>query len=330
MNPPTSTDPGCVAACVKWVDLSPETDPTSGLPVPSAHSWGFSEADRSAVEVALRLADDRGTDAVVVCVGPPEAQWALGELAAAGAARAVLVTSGGPGDARGGASSGETARILADILGPVGLDADTVVCGDISLDRGSGSVPALLAHHLELPQALGLISVDLGDRPRIGGATRDATTTLMGVRRLDGARRERVGIPARAVMSVEGAVAPLRRAPLGRAVEARRRVQRESSPRRPEPVRPARILQWRPPPRSLPAPEGTDAFERVVSLTGALEERTPPRVVELAPPQAAAEILRQLHRWGYLTDAGAAGAEATAAKATGSEPTDPVTAEPRP
>ena len=74
----------------------------------------------------------------------------------------------------------------------------------------------------------------------------------------------------------------------------------------------------------------TDAFERVVSLTGALEERTPPRVVELAPPQAAAEILRQLHRWGYLTDAGAAGAEATAAKATGSEPTDPVTAEPRP
>ena len=116
----------------------------------------------------------------------------------------------------------------------------------------------------------------------------------------------------------------------GRAVEARRRVQRESSPRRPEPVRPARILQWRPPPRSLPAPEGTDAFERVVSLTGALEERTPPRVVELAPPQAAAEILRQLHRWGYLTDAGAAGAEATAAKATGSEPTDPVTAEPRP
>ena len=40
--------------------------------------------------------------------------------------------------------------------------AGLVLCGDLSADRGSGSVPAFLAAHLGAAQALGLVAVELG------------------------------------------------------------------------------------------------------------------------------------------------------------------------
>ncbi|MCB1271609.1 MAG: hypothetical protein KDB31_09315, partial [Microthrixaceae bacterium] len=101
-----------IAACVKWVDLHPGVDPATALPEPSAHSWGFSEADRAALEVALRLAEARGTEAVVVCAGPLEARRCLAELAASGPARAVLVEH----DHQSG--PGTSGVVLAGVLGP--------------------------------------------------------------------------------------------------------------------------------------------------------------------------------------------------------------------
>jgi electron transfer flavoprotein beta subunit len=147
---------GPVAACVKWVDLHPETDVANGVPRPSEHSWGFSEADRAAFEVAMRLAGAAGTDAVLVCAGPVDAAAALRELAASGAARAVLIEHplhAGPG------TSG---AVLAGLLGAGGLGIHSVVCGDLSNGRGSGSVPAILAHHLGAAQALGLLETGCG------------------------------------------------------------------------------------------------------------------------------------------------------------------------
>jgi electron transfer flavoprotein beta subunit len=49
-----------------------------------------------------------------------------------------------------------------------------------------------------------------------------------------------------------------------------------------------------------PAPAGDVALQRVVELTGALVERTPPRTVELSADDAADLILDQLRTWGYL------------------------------
>jgi putative heme iron utilization protein len=57
----------------------------------------------------------------------------------------------------------------------------------------------------------------------------------------------------------------------------------------------------------VPAPSGADALERVVQLTGAFVERTPPRTVELAPAEAAQAVLDQLRTWGYLDAADAEG-----------------------
>jgi electron transfer flavoprotein beta subunit len=106
------------------------------------------------------------------------------------------------------------------------------------------------------------------------------------------------------VVSTEGAAAPLRRAPLRRVregVEVERVAVGAAAPER-QPVV-VSTSPWRPRPRELPAPEHPDPRLRIVALTGALVERTPPRRVELDPEAAASAILDQLRAWGYLPPA---------------------------
>ena len=74
-----------IAACTKWVDLRPEVDRLHGTVQPSDKGGGFSAADLSAVEVALRVADAWDGEVVVVCAGPPAAEDGLREVLAAGA-----------------------------------------------------------------------------------------------------------------------------------------------------------------------------------------------------------------------------------------------------
>jgi electron transfer flavoprotein beta subunit len=266
------------------VDLRPEIDPVHGHLVPSARGGGFSPADEAALEVALRLAEQWRAECALVCAGPRAAEEALGALGAAGADRVVLI------DHSVDQESALTADVLAPVLGPGDLGADVVVCGDLSHDRGSGAVPALLAHHLRASQALGLLELD----PLDGAGVR-------AVRRLDGGRREVLDVVAPAVLSVEGAAAALRRASLGSTLASAEAPAIEHRHRRIEGhVEPPRLRPWRPRARVLPPPGGTSAFERVVTLTGALVERTPPRTVEVGPREAAELIVEQLTSWGYL------------------------------
>ncbi len=286
-----------IAACVKWVDLRPSVDPVHGTVVPSSNAGGFSAADHSAVEVALRLSDDLSAAVVVVCAGPPAAEDGLRELLASGASRAVRVDLGGgvhgggvhDDDELGSHTGEEAALLLAPVLAELG--ASIVVCGDVSADLGSGTVPAYLAHHLRASQALGLLEVSsLGDG------------TLRAVRRLDGGRREVLSVSGPAVLSVEGGVAELRRASLSAALAVRdvdidvrhgRAVRHREAPR---------LRPWRPPARAIPAPQGEHALDRIVALTGALVDRNPPRTVVLDPSEAADAIVEQLRSWGYLPD----------------------------
>ena len=61
-----------------------------------------------------------------------------------------------------------------------------------------------------------------------------------------------------------------------------------------------RVGPFRPRARSLPAPSASlSALQRILSLTGALVDREPPRLVQLEPAEAATELLAQLERWGY-------------------------------
>ena len=269
-----------IAACLKRVDTRPEVDLLTGAVHDDARTSGASPADQAALEWALRCAEAWDGSVLVVSAGPKSADLVLREALASGATAAVRV------DLAADAPSEAVAAGIAEVLDGV----DLVLCGDYSLDRGSASVPPYLAGHLGVAQACGLVSLELtGDRE------------LTVLRRLDGGRRERLRVRAPAVLSVEGATARLRRAPLAATIAAR------SAPITvvPGPVVPdhaARVSRpFRPRPRVLPAPDGSRALDRIVAITHA---HTMPSAdhsaIHLDPPAAARRILDALVEWGEL------------------------------
>lgn len=270
-----------IAACVKWVDLRPEVDPLTGAVRTDQRTYGWSAADEAAVETALVVAETWGATTEVVCAGPPDAERGLRRLLAAGVERATLVPVGDD------ASSEEAAAAVAAVLGGV----DLVVCGDYSLDRGTGAVPAFLAHHLGAAQALGLVRV-----------TPAADATLVGIRRVGGGRTEWLDVRCPGVVSVEGSAATLRRASLAATLAAERAgvAVSDPPPTVAHPIRVGANGPLRPRPRVISPPSGRDARGRIVELTGALVDRTPPRRVDASPTEAAELIVGQLVAWGYL------------------------------
>lgn len=286
-----------VSVCVKWVDLRPEVDALTGAVHTDRRSSGWSPADLAAVETSLRWADGvAGSEVSAVCVGPTTAEPGLRELHAAGVGEVVLVRRDDP-DLD---SASVAAALAVEVAG-----ADWVLCGDHSADRGSGSVPGFLAHLLGAEQALGLVQV---------GSPRGAMVEV--VRRLGGGRSERLEVTSPAVLSVEGSLARLRRAPLAAELTAARaevpvRQNRATAPSRSGASGGGRSgvtlgppSPWRPRPRGIPAPAEPTALGRIVELTGAHVDRTPPRTVEATPEEAALAILEQLRAWGYLGDEG--------------------------
>jgi len=273
-----------VAAALKRVDLRPEVDPLTGTVRHDGRAWGFSLADAAALEWALRLGEAWQLPVAAITAGPAEARGVLRDAAAFGAERLVHAP------AREGAPSEAIARALAPALG----GAVVVCCGDYSADRGSGSVPAFLAHRLDAAQALGLTGLSPGERG-----------VLAAQRRLDGGRRERLRVEAPVVISVEPDAARLRRAPLSGLVAARRAAIEtapavEAAEHRSR-VHVLRTTPYRPRPKTLPPPSDRAPGGRLLALTGSLSERTPPRVVKAAADQAADELIGYLKDQGYLT-----------------------------
>lgn len=258
-----------VAVCLKWVTPVGRDDDRFA---------GVSPADQAALESALTWAERSGTDVEVVTVGPAGAERALRDALACGAARAVRI------DADPTAPSVDVARAVAPYVSAASL----VWCGDYSLDRGSGSFPAYLADALGVDQALGLVDIDSTTPDRIRA-----------IRRLDGGRREVLSITPRAVLSVEGSVARLRRAPLRALLAINDAVidTRHASLVGEDTA----LVPYRPRARVLPAPVGSSALDRVRTLTDAGGAPSRSETIELTPDAAADRILTALREWGYLT-----------------------------
>jgi len=281
-----------IAVALKWVDLRPEIDPITGAVHDDERAFGCSEADRAALEWALRVGDRWDMDVVAVTAGPATSDVAVRNAIATGATRAVRVALAAD------APSEEVAAALAEVV----ADAALVCCGDWSVDRGSGSVPALLAARLALPQALGLLKLDLDGE---SGASVESGV-LVATRRLDRGRREVLRIDGPAVLSFEGGSADLRRAGLASTLKARdaRIDVVEGVPVRPRRVRVTQHGPYRPRASVQPAPDQTlSPRERILALTGALVDRTPPRTVVADAVEGADLIIEQLRSWGYLDEA---------------------------
>ncbi|MEZ5373806.1 MAG: mycofactocin-associated electron transfer flavoprotein beta subunit [Microthrixaceae bacterium] len=288
-----SGGPGVVVAALKWADLFVDVDPLTGEATADPKGRGFSAADEAALELALRLGARWSCEVVAITAGSDGASAGLARAVSVGADRSVLV---GVSDEQ--PSSLNVARALAWGLRSADLHDPVIVCGDYSADRGSGSVPAALAALTGLPQALGLVVVDLGG----DGALRVQ-------RRLDGARREELLVRPPAVLSVEGSVGRLRRAPLSGALVAAEPL-RLTPPSDVEVAEPTGVGETGPAiprTRRIPAPAGEDALARVEALTGTQATSTPTQALAVSPEEAARHLLEAWAASGGAVPEGAVG-----------------------
>jgi electron transfer flavoprotein beta subunit len=263
-----------VGVCLKWVDQRPELD-AAGLPAATDQRFaGISLSDQAALELALRS----GEPVTAITVGPPGAERCLRDAAACGAHRLVRI------DAPSDADSATVARLISAVL----ADARVIWCGDYSMDRGTGSVPAFIAAELGSAQLLGLVAVD------------DDGSVISATRRLDGGQRELLRTDGRAVCSVEGSVASLRRAGLAATLGAAK-VSIEIVAAGPVGTQlTATSLPYRPRARAFAPPAGSTALDRVRSLIITDAASAGGESVTLEPAAAAERIVEALRTWGYL------------------------------
>jgi electron transfer flavoprotein beta subunit len=345
--------------CLRVTDLRPGVDPLTGAVSRSTHGVGLSAADEAALERALTIAEAWSGQVLAVTAGQGIADEALRTAAALGV-RVLRVAwppvqshptgdghplglGGGPGSGPGGgqhgarAPFGPPADYLDDLAGDTSALAAALVaairtvgepalvlCGDRSADRGTGALPAQIAHLLGAAQALGLVDLRIdpaaapgpaaaagGDAGRGARPAAGAVSGLLGERRLDGGRRERLRIPRPAVCSAEAAGLRLRRASLPAALAANRApvpvvetagaaAGGRGSAGGGVTVTAARA--FRPRTRVVQQPTGTTPRERLLALTGALVAHEPPTIVGPTDAATAADtLIAYLTRAGYLT-----------------------------
>jgi electron transfer flavoprotein beta subunit len=263
-----------VVALVKVVAAHVDVDAVTGVATSDERLLAVSPADEAAVGVAAALATHRGVDLEVVALGPAAAEGVLCDLAAGARADATLLSLP-PGVAS--CASATTARLLADAIAGV----HWVVCGDYSLDRGSGSVPARVAHHLGVPQVLGLLHVDVA-----------AGTAI---RRLSHGRREMVSWGDHVVLSVEASAGRAPRATVADLLTQTVVVRPVAVTADPPPA----YEPYRVPARVTSAPTESVAAQRAVAVMGVLGPTRSREVLVAEPDAAAAAITDRLHAWGY-------------------------------
>ncbi len=294
-----------VVACLAPDDQMIEVDSSWGRVTVDERRSTLSAADGAALEHALRLGEIWDVEVVAFAVGPSQIDAALQEAAALGADVRRIDSVGCVHEPSGGVRAlspceiaGEplwVARQLAAGIRSVGSPA-LVICGDLSSRHGIGTLPGVLAAELELPQALGLVSLQVS-----------SDGTLIVERRLDSGWRERIVVDRPAVLSVEAAGVRLRRAELGALLtrsDSEVLALPVSSLTPPRPAHHGVLLgtpvAYRAPPRRVEAPSG-DAHQRLLSITGSEQTQVVSRVIGPLPPsEAADEILSYLRQNGYF------------------------------
>ena len=123
----------------------------------------LNDADKNALEAALKLRDSVGGTVTVVSMGPPSFEAFLRLAVAMGADDAVLLSD----RAFGGADTFATSRVLAagiEKLKPF----DLVLCGEASSDGSTEQVPPSIAGWLRIPHVSYVSEIGMaGDRFRV-------------------------------------------------------------------------------------------------------------------------------------------------------------------
>jgi electron transfer flavoprotein beta subunit len=115
----------------------------------------INDADKNALEAALKLKDSQGGKVVVLSMGPPSFEPFLKLAVAMGADDAVLLSD----RAFGGADTYATSRVIAagiEKLKPY----DVVFCGEASSDGSTEQVPPSIAGWLGIPHVSYVSSIE--------------------------------------------------------------------------------------------------------------------------------------------------------------------------
>ena len=305
-----------IVACLRLSDPRPDVDPITGEMSRDPRAALLSANDAAALERALRLAETWQGQVLAIAGGGPAADAALQEVAALGARTLRVPWPPAGGHAETQHVLGGTQEYLADLVGDERALAAAlaaairtvgsptlVLCGDRSCDRGTGALPAFLAHELDAAQALGLVSLE----PWAEGGAVDVNV-LRAERRLDGGRREVLRVPGPAVCSIEAAGVRLRRAPLTAALAAGDvEIPVASLPADAHGLPRDRLRHdggrpYRPRTRVVAPPASAVPRDRLLDLTGALVVHDPPTLVGPIDAAGAADALLDfLRRHGYPT-----------------------------
>ena len=106
----------------------------------------INELDDYAIEEGLRLQEAHGGEVTIVSMGPAKAADAIRKALSMGADKAVHVTD----EALRGSDGLVTSAVLASVLGRTGFDL--VILGSESTDARMGTLAAMLAERLGVPQ----------------------------------------------------------------------------------------------------------------------------------------------------------------------------------
>lgn len=119
----------------------------------------INDADKNAIENALRIKERYGGKVVLLSMGPPMFDSYLKLGLAMGADEAVLLSD----RAFAGSDTLATSFALAGAIKKIG-DYDLVLLGEESSDGGTGQVPSQVAELLNVPQILFASDLDVVDR----------------------------------------------------------------------------------------------------------------------------------------------------------------------
>ena len=102
--------------------------------------------DLYAIEIAIRLREEHGGEAVCVSMGPPKALSAIREAISMGIDSGILISD----KAFAGSDTWATSYVLAAAIRRMG-DCDLILCGERATDGDTGQVGPGIAAWLDLP-----------------------------------------------------------------------------------------------------------------------------------------------------------------------------------
>ncbi|MCI8342785.1 MAG: electron transfer flavoprotein subunit beta/FixA family protein [Firmicutes bacterium] len=137
-----------IVVCIKQVPDTVEVkiDPKTGTLIRDGVPSIINHDDKTGIEAALKLKEEKGGTVTVISMGPPQADVALREALAMGCDEAILVSA----REFGGSDTYATSGILAAALRKIGYDV--IITGRQAIDGDTAQVGPQIGEKLGIPQ----------------------------------------------------------------------------------------------------------------------------------------------------------------------------------